>query len=404
VSRYDVDGINFDFIRYPARGFPDDATYRQYGNGMDKGVWRRQNITGFLTTFVERARAVRPNLKIGCSPLGIAEEPPPGSNGNGMTAFAQDAREWLRSGLVDYASAQIYWDIGSSWRDPDFAKVAREWKAASPLRQIVAGIAAYKREVLAELPRQIDSARAVGADGQAFFRLENIRSLTMFAGRYNAPALIPPMTWRDSVPPEPPIHISTTELAPNVFLIEWSTPPPAEDGDTARYFSVYRDGVTAAGPSSGRTLITLLPAPQTSFVDSITTPSALTYRYEVRSVDRMWNESPPLPTHTAPMREVLALGRKTQHRTSLSTSLTGPNGSPSLAAYSLARRDSIRLDLVLRRPGSSDTTMMTLVHAEQEAGMHVVGLQRVAFRLGVYVLRLAAGEAVIEQLLLIQKQ
>lgn len=404
VSRYDVDGINFDFIRYPARGFPDDATYRQYGNGVDKGAWRRQNVTRFLAGFVERVRTLRPKLKIGCSPLGIAEEPRSGNNGNGLTAFAQDAREWLRSGLVDYASAQIYWDIGASFRDPDFASVAREWRASSRSRQIIAGIGAYKQEVLAEIPRQIDSARAAGTDGQAFFRLENIRSLTMFGGRYSLPALIPPMAWRDSIPPEPPAHISSSELAPNVFLIEWSTPRIARDGDTTRYFSIYRNGVTSAEPQTGRQLVALLSGPVTSYVDSITTPSALTYRYEVRSVDRTWNESSPLPTNTAPMKEVLALGRKTQQRTSLSTSLIGQGGSPSLAAYSLARRDSIRLDLVLRRPGLSDTTITTLVRAEQDPGMYVVGLQRVGFRPGVYVLRLAAGEAVIEQLLLIQRQ
>ncbi len=201
VSRYDVDGINFDFIRYPGRAFPDDAAYRQFGLGMDRSTWRRQNVTGFLRTFVERARQVKPRLKIGCSPLGIPEETPLGSQTTARIAFAQDAREWLRTGLVDYASAQIYWDIGSSFRDPDFAAVARSWRVASPQRQVVAGIGAYKPEVRAQLRAQIDSARAAGLAGQAFFRLENIRPLSILGNRYASPALVPQMSWLDSLPP-----------------------------------------------------------------------------------------------------------------------------------------------------------------------------------------------------------
>lgn len=33
VSRYDIDGIHLDYIRYPERAsdFPDQSTYRKYG-------------------------------------------------------------------------------------------------------------------------------------------------------------------------------------------------------------------------------------------------------------------------------------------------------------------------------------------------------------------------------------
>lgn len=48
VARYDVDGIHFDdyFYPYPVKGkeFGDDASYRRYGNGMDRGDWRRHNV------------------------------------------------------------------------------------------------------------------------------------------------------------------------------------------------------------------------------------------------------------------------------------------------------------------------------------------------------------------------
>jgi uncharacterized lipoprotein YddW (UPF0748 family) len=402
VSRYDVDGINFDFIRYPGKTFPDDAAYRQFGQGMDRSAWRRQNVTGFLRTFVERARQVKPHLKIGCSPLGVPEETPLGSQTTARIAFAQDAREWLRTGLVDYASAQIYWDIGSSFRDPDFAAVARSWRVASPQRQVVAGIGAYKSEVRAQLRAQIDSARAAGVAGQAFFRLENIRPLSILGNRYASAALVPQMPWLDSLPPSPPQQFSSSELSANVFLLEWTLSPPAADGDSARFYAVYRQPEGSAQDSSTR--IALLPSPSTSFVDTIRGPSALHYQYEVRALDRLWNESRPAEVRTAMMQDVLALRQKVRQRNSLSTSLAGPAGLPSLAAYALEQRDSVRLELVLRRPGQPDSTVARLVDRDQDPGTYVVGLQQVGFVPGVYVLRLTAGVSALEQLLIVRRQ
>ena len=402
VSRYDVDGINFDFIRYPGRGFPDDAAYRQYGKGMDRSAWRRQNITAFLTGFVERARQVKPRLKIGCSPLGIPEETPLGSQTTARIAFAQDAREWVRTGLVDYAAAQIYWDLGSSFRDPDFAGVTRLWRAAGRQRHIVAGIGAYKPEVRAQIRAQIDSARAAGADGQAFFRLENIRPLSILGNRYTAPAMIPPMAWLDSLPPRAPEQFGSTELATNVFLLEWTPSAQAPDGDSARYYAVYRRAEGTDGAPMQP--VALLPAPATSYVDTIRSPSALHFRYEVRAMDRLWNESAPADVRTPMMKDVLALRQKVQQQTSLSTSLAGPAGLPSLAAYALGQSDSVRLELRLRRPGMPDSTVVTLVDSAQRAGTYVVGLQHVTFVPGVYALQLTAGSSTLEQLLIVRRQ
>ena len=47
VSRYDIDGIHLDYIRYPERAsdFPDQSTYRKYGKKESLQQWRRNNIT-----------------------------------------------------------------------------------------------------------------------------------------------------------------------------------------------------------------------------------------------------------------------------------------------------------------------------------------------------------------------
>ena len=55
VTQYDVDGIHFDYIRYPDnRGqFPDDGMYRLYGKGQSRADWRRDNITRFVKSVRE---------------------------------------------------------------------------------------------------------------------------------------------------------------------------------------------------------------------------------------------------------------------------------------------------------------------------------------------------------------
>jgi uncharacterized lipoprotein YddW (UPF0748 family) len=396
VDHYDVDGINFDFLRYPGRGFPDDASYRSYGSGGNRGAWRRANVTNFLTAFVARAREHHPQLKIGCSPLGQPEELP----WNGLpTAFSQDALSWLHDGLVDYAAPQIYWNLGESWKDPDFASLAKAWQAAAGGRQIVAGIGAYKPEVQQQIPAQIDAARAAGNAGVSFFRLQNIRALNMFAGRFDRPAFVPPMAWRDSLPPTAPVYLHSTELATNVLLLEWS--PAAPTNDSARSYAVYR-AATVPEAKSPPTLLAFLPAPQTSFVDSIRNPSSLTFTYAVSAIDRMCNESPATVAYSAPMKEAIDLRRKVQYVTSLSTTLSGPLDRPALAAYALGHVSPVRLEIFQPRPGAADTLLATLVEGEQDAGIYVVGLQQFAFNRGVYLLKLRAGETVVDQPLLIR--
>ena len=59
VSRYDVDAIHMDdyFYPYPIAGseFPDENSYARYGNGMDRGDWRRENVNALIKEQIGRA-------------------------------------------------------------------------------------------------------------------------------------------------------------------------------------------------------------------------------------------------------------------------------------------------------------------------------------------------------------
>ena len=59
VTRYDVDAIHFDdyFYPYPIAGkeFPDQRTYKEYGNGMSRDDWRRSNVDSIIRMQIGRA-------------------------------------------------------------------------------------------------------------------------------------------------------------------------------------------------------------------------------------------------------------------------------------------------------------------------------------------------------------
>lgn len=122
TDRYDVDGIHFDdyFYPYPAEGkdFPDDASYKKYGKGMDRGDWRRRNVDMLIEDVHHAIRSgKRPWVRFGISPFGIYRNKstdPRGSNTNGLQnydALYADVLLWAEKGWIDYLLPQLYWEL-----------------------------------------------------------------------------------------------------------------------------------------------------------------------------------------------------------------------------------------------------------------------------------------------------
>jgi uncharacterized lipoprotein YddW (UPF0748 family) len=397
VTSYDIDGILFDFVRYPGQDFPDGETYARYGRGAARDSWRRGNVSLFVKEFYERASALKPMLKIGSAPLGVYDGQAEGLASGSYQEYFQDAPAWIRSGWQDYLAPQVYWNIGSSPGDPDFAKLAREWSSRSGGRQIYMAIAAYKPEVLRELPEEIDSARAAGTSGQAFFRYEHVRAGRVLADRYAYPANIPPMPWKDRVSPGVPLSLTVTEMATNTFLLEWVPPPPAVDGDTARRYNVYRWASTPLPVENPACLIAITPGSQCFWADTISMPSGFSYSYAVSALDKGNNEGLPSAATSTSVKALLALRKKLEGATSFSTSVSSATGTPSIAAYRLPHPMQVSMGIYRRTSAGRDSLVALLFRREQERGTYLVGMQNIPFEAGQYVLRLEAGTTTLEQ-------
>lgn len=196
VSKYAVDGIQFDDYFYPSTNFDDAATYQASGSDLPLADWRRDNVNQLVqavNTAVHQ-NAMQSGCRFGISPSGIWRNKGvnafTGSNTHGFehyTSSYADSLTWIKNGWIDYICPQIYWQIGDT--AADFETLANWWshQVSGTDVQLVLGLAAYKigdsqyGEVWAndgcnEIGRQLDLAASIkGIDGCALFSCKNLR-------------------------------------------------------------------------------------------------------------------------------------------------------------------------------------------------------------------------------------
>ena len=294
VSNYDVDGVQFDFIRYPEGGLEnDEANFqfddRGYNNLAD---WRRGNVN----TFVEKAGSavfdIKPWVKMGATPLGNYRET---SAWPALWAYSdvyQESRLWLQNGWLDYLAPQIYFSTGTApegsntWPSPDFTVLVNEWVDESAGRPIVAGFAAYKptegRFPASDLSIQIDHTRDAGAAGHAAFRYDHLLEQADFiTSRYSNPALPAGMLHRfEARAPDVP---SGLMLATGIESIELSwTAASASSDDPLRSYVILRRENAPPEENEASDILAVVDAGTTSYTDLTADPSTL-YYYSVAS-------------------------------------------------------------------------------------------------------------------------
>lgn len=131
VEKYDIDGIHFDDYFYPGTDFNDVSSYKKYGEGKDKGNWRRENVNKMVEEVRNAIKKANPKVEFGISPFGIWKNKANGdekSNPYGIqgsltkgnqsyTAHYADSVFWVKNGLIDYINPQIYWHRGFNIAD-----------------------------------------------------------------------------------------------------------------------------------------------------------------------------------------------------------------------------------------------------------------------------------------------
>ncbi len=291
VTKYDIDGIHFDYIRYPDNKglFPDTDTYKRYGHGKDKAEWRRDNITRFVTKTYDWVKQNKPWVQVSSSPLGRYRAL--GNNGHGWTAFEtvyQDAAKWMQTGKHDAIYPMMY------YKENLFYPFVDDWMKNCNDRILVPGLAPYQMVEMGwsrkDILNQIDYTRSKEVQGQSYFRAQNVLSntkgiLDSLSNYYKNPAKLPAMKWLNDTAPSEPIDLRAEISDLNIFQLTWIKP---DSGDRITY-NVYRSEKDSLSTQDGDLI--LATGLRNNIFEYIPEEKDKAYYYYITASDAFNNES-----------------------------------------------------------------------------------------------------------------
>lgn len=313
VTKYDVDGIHFDYIRYPenAHRFPDHDTHRKYGKGKDLKLWRRENITNLVRRLYTEIKQVKPWVKVSSSPVGKFKDTSRYSSlgWNAYETVYQDAQGWFKEGIHDALFPMMY------FKDNHFYPFVLDWKENDNGRWIVPGLGIYflsskeKDWPLDEVSRQLFFTRQSGLAGHAFFRnkflMDNVKGILDEIQHefYTTPALIPPMTWQDSIAPSVPTSPIHEFQADGRVRLAWEA--SKDNHELPVVYHLYASATYPVDTENAHNLFA-------THLKDTTITGKEGYYYAVTSADRYGNESAPLALNHAPKSDnpILNQGNK----------------------------------------------------------------------------------------------
>lgn len=233
VNGYDIDGIHFDYIRYPeqAKTFPDKALYKKLGQKKQLADWRRENINKMVYRIYDWVKLTKPWVQVSSSPLGKYNriERVPNAGWTAYESVFQDPKMWMQQGKQDMIVPMMY------YLHDNFFPFVDNWVSNSNGRLVVPGLGAYrmlKNEAdwtVNDVTDQIDYSRYYGGAGCTFFRcasvLDNTKGLydELKNNYFKYPAQLPPLTWLNDTVPFAPEEVCV-ERIDNELKLHWQKP------------------------------------------------------------------------------------------------------------------------------------------------------------------------------------
>lgn len=311
VSRYEVDGINLDYIRYPEEPhlLNDKNTYKKYGKGMSLADWRRQNITNCVRAIYKAVKDCKPWVKVSSSPIGKYQDLPRYSSfgWNSRNKVYQETEKWFEEGIHDEIFPMMYFD------GKHFYPFASDWQENSHGRIIVPGLGIYfldkslKDWPLSVIRRQIGVIRTLRMGGQGYFRsrffTNNTKGIYDYTKDrlYTTPALQPAQEWIKTSLPTPPEQVSVRTSPNGTTHIDWYI-ANKKDSLPLRY-TVYASNQTPVNINDPRNILkTSLMT--TSYTDSSFIEKDIRKYYAITTVDGYGRESIPVQVENNVTRQL----------------------------------------------------------------------------------------------------
>jgi uncharacterized lipoprotein YddW (UPF0748 family) len=240
VSRYNIDAIHFDDYFYPYRipkkEFPDNASFRKYGNGMDREDWRRSNVDSVILMLSRAIKEENEFCQFGISPFGVwrnKERDEEGSDTRaGQTNYDDlyaDILLWLKNKWIDYVAPQLYWEFEQP--NAPYGVLLDWWSKHTYGTNCYIGLGIFKAGTNAIwrdktlIPRQIQALRNYPEfQGAIYFSSKTFVTNplgwcdSLQNNYYKEPALTPPIPRIDSLRPWYPNVVSVTPVDSSLVI------------------------------------------------------------------------------------------------------------------------------------------------------------------------------------------
>ena len=217
VQNYDVDGINFDYVRYPSVDYCYcDGCLARFKAELEKDVpvermaalasikdrlayvqafpkrwddWRRKQVTDLVGQVYRRAKEIKPKIVVSADVFPDFDD--------AYNNRFQDWKLWLKMGIMDAILPMAY-----TTNTDTFAKQIQDAVSSSNGRHVYAGIGQWQVPVESAIEKTL-KAREIGAQGICLFAYgdatkdgtddEYLRK--MKEAVFQEPAAVPAMDW-----------------------------------------------------------------------------------------------------------------------------------------------------------------------------------------------------------------
>lgn len=210
VTRYEVDGVHLDMVRYANRQYSYDpfsnAGYeaaRVADPTLTRAEWQRRQVTLLVKRVYSEVLPLRPGLRLSAAVWPVYQDRWGWGYSEGYSDFYQDSQGWVLSATIDAIMPMIYpADVFATphvFTPTQFSLLVSDFLAHDGGRHVFPGISAQYAD-FGEIAQRIAIARDLGAPGHAIFsaRLVAVNDYwdEFAAGPYALPAAVPPVTWR----------------------------------------------------------------------------------------------------------------------------------------------------------------------------------------------------------------
>ena len=295
VDHYDVDGVHFDYIRYPEeapeRGYSHDSISVARFNSPEGNpyqlpwdAWEREQVNDFVFDAYNAITARKPWVKVSAAVIGKYE-------GRGWTAYNaayQDPRRWMELGKMDFIVPMVYWDREHPTHP--FVPLIQQWADRVAYgRYVLPGVftGLHRRYGWSELAAEVDEIRKLNLPGVVYFSATGLDSVWDNLGVKEFPywSLVPTMPWKDTTVPPTPRNL-TARWDDGSVRLTWEAPTTQEP----LVFVVYRSETGSINVHDVKQILVVTGRDITQYADPL--PPSHQLVYAVTAVGRSGNESP----------------------------------------------------------------------------------------------------------------